>query len=67
MLNEPLVVCGQTARRVAEHGHDLTTAVHGLRNGLLLGYVGYVFITREGESGRNEKYSNRQFAKQKMD
>ena len=64
MLNEPLVVCGQTARRVAEHGHDLTTAVHGLRNGLLLGYV---FLTREGESGRNEKYSNRQFARKKMD
>ncbi len=50
MLNEPLVVCGQTARRVAEHGHDLTPEVHGLRNGPLLSYA---FITREGESGRN--------------
>gem|GEM_PF-4733682 len=50
MLNKPLVVCGQTARRVAEHWHDLTPEVNGLRNGPRLSYA---FITRESESGRN--------------
>ncbi len=50
MLNKRLVVCGQTARPVAEHWHDLTTEVNGLRNGPRLSYA---FITREGESGRN--------------